>query len=637
MLVPDENLTRFEGLVNALAEKGLTDPGAEGCNRVVRIPGSRNLKPGRDNFASRLTVWEPAREWTLDELANAFGVDMLQVRFKSIVNEARVTDAELQNPVHDPLLVWLTDNGHVLEDRGTEWIDVRCPWHEEHSAGGGENAGYSPLGRGEPSSGWAERRSFSCMHEHCKDRHFREFMDWGASNGAPIVASHDPLPWYQARYYYVSETKQVADMLQRPAGGTWLWEPEAWDLMQRHVRIEVPGANRPLTLKNAFLNSRDTTRLTTAAYVPGGDEIATRNGQEVVNLYVSPRHAETEERPDIFLDHIEYLMPAENERETFLDWLAFKFQRPDTRSYAVVLVADDAFGIGRSWIGQILSRALQGHVHKATLGQLIGKGTQADADYNDWAVDCQFLIVDEARDVSKDDFFSAYETFKQRVDTSPVEFRANKKYGKTRNDMMWFNALIFTNHADAMVVPEDDRRIAVFVNPTVKQSEEYYEQLHKTLEDDGEAQRVYWYLMHRDVSKFQPASPPMTPGKIAMIQASRSPSEEIIEYLVETMEGDLVTRKTLHNHVRRAARNLGHDGVDQSPGATVRRIWRKLGSLKPGEKNGFRILIDTDREEIRAVRGSGEWISKLPTIERDEILAQVRQNSAEPVQFVVSK
>ena len=202
---------------------------------------------------------------------------------------------------------------------------------------------------------------------------------------------------------------------------------------------------------------------------------------------------------------------------------------------------------------------------------------------------------------------------------------------------MWFNALIFSNHNDAMIIPEDDRRIAVFTNPTEKMAPAYYERLHATLEDDLEARRVYWYLMDRDVEAFNPAMPPMTEAKKVMIEVSKSLTDEILEYLRDNLEGDLVTRKTLHNHVRRAARSLGHDGVDQSPGATVRRIWRKLGSLKPGEKNGFRILIDTDREEIRAVRGSGEWISKLPTIERDEILAQVRRNSAEPVQFVVSK
>ena len=92
-----------------------------------------------------------------------------------------------------------------------------------------------------------------------------------------------------------------------------------------------------------------------------------------------------------------------------------------------------------------------------------------------------------------------------------------------------------------------------------------------------------------------------------------------------------------NRHVKRAARQLRFDGIENNPGSTARRIWRSIGSLDPSNKNGFRVRIDTERHEIRGIRGKGEWILKLPTIERDEILAQVRQNSAEPVQFVVSK
>lgn len=96
----------------------------------------------------------------------------------------------------------------------------------------------------------------------------------------------------------------------------------------------------------------------------------------------------------IFLEHMAYLIPNAEERECFLNWLAYKFQNPAKRSYAVVLVAEDAFGIGRSWVGNIIEQALEGHVAKATLSQLIGKGTSADKNYNDWAAGCQFLIVD---------------------------------------------------------------------------------------------------------------------------------------------------------------------------------------------------------------------------------------------------
>lgn len=68
--------------------------------------------------------------------------------------------------------------------------------------------------------------------------------------------------------------------------------------------------------------------------------------------------------------------------------------------------AEDTFGIGRSWVGLMLQKTLQGHV---------GKGTSAELRYNDWAGDIRFLIVDEAKDVTLEDFWYAYETFKQRI------------------------------------------------------------------------------------------------------------------------------------------------------------------------------------------------------------------------------
>ena len=54
----------------------------------------------------------------------------------------------------------------------------------------------------------------------------------------------------------------------------------------------------------------------------------------------------------------------------------------------------------------------------------------------------------------------------------------------------------------------------------------------------------------------------MTPGKMAMIEASRSPAEEILDHLRETLDGDLVTRKMLKIKVRTAARILGHECIE---------------------------------------------------------------------------
>lgn len=65
---------QFITLVRALAAKGLTDPGAGGIVRNFRVPGSVNLKPGRDGFAARLVEFEPTRAFTYAALCAAFDV-----------------------------------------------------------------------------------------------------------------------------------------------------------------------------------------------------------------------------------------------------------------------------------------------------------------------------------------------------------------------------------------------------------------------------------------------------------------------------------------------------------------------------------------------------------------------------------
>ena len=79
--------------------------------------------------------------------------------------------------------------------------------------------------------------------------------------------------------------------------------------------------------------------------------------------------------------------------------------------------------------------------------------------------------------------------------------------------------------------------------------------------------------------------------------------------------------------MKRVARQVGFDNIENSPGNTARRIWRMIGSLEPGSSNGYRVTIDTVRDEIRAVRGKGEWKNKISEISRDEIVSQIRANS----------
>ncbi len=106
-LEPGTNLDRFEALIEAIHQKGWGDKGAGGSYRVVRVPGSANLKPGRQEFRSVITYWEPDRYWTLDTLADAFGIDMNAVVIKDTTVNNKSSSAVTAMDGIDPLLDWL--------------------------------------------------------------------------------------------------------------------------------------------------------------------------------------------------------------------------------------------------------------------------------------------------------------------------------------------------------------------------------------------------------------------------------------------------------------------------------------------------------------------------------------------------
>ncbi len=112
-----------------------------------------------------------------------------------------------------------------------------------------------------------------------------------------------------------------------------------------------------------------------------------------------------------------------------------------------------------------------------------------------------------------------------------------------------------------------------------------------------------------------------------MIEASRSPAEEILDHLRETLDGDLVTKRMLENKVRTAARILGHDRIVNSPGGVTRKVWRDLGSMRPGAVNGARYHIDTVQLEIRAVRNKQQWIEIDDGRDSVTIVAEVKKAS----------
>jgi hypothetical protein len=108
----------FSAAIRAIAEAGYTDPGACNAVRNFRIPGSINLKPGRNNFAAQLREFKPERDFTLEQICAALNVTPGEA--EDAYRPIRISDDGT-----DDVMVWLSDNGMLLSKPHQEgWAGV---------------------------------------------------------------------------------------------------------------------------------------------------------------------------------------------------------------------------------------------------------------------------------------------------------------------------------------------------------------------------------------------------------------------------------------------------------------------------------------------------------------------------------
>jgi len=116
--------------LTAIAAAGYTDPGATNAVRNCRLPGSVNVKPGRDAFVCRQVEFNPEREFTLAQICEALSVTPAET------GTAKAITFRVKDTGNDTVLAWLNENGLVTSGVNQEgWCGVVCPNHEGHTDG----------------------------------------------------------------------------------------------------------------------------------------------------------------------------------------------------------------------------------------------------------------------------------------------------------------------------------------------------------------------------------------------------------------------------------------------------------------------------------------------------------------------
>ncbi len=542
----------YAAAIKAIAAAGYSDPGA--CNPVrnFRLPGSVNLKPGRNSFAAQLTEFHPTREYTLDEICTALNVTPMPVE------SIGVSPIKLADDGGDDVFGWLGEHGLVLTKPNREgWAGVICPNKDQHTDG-------NPEGRYNPSS-----RAYCCLHSHCIDLSSVDFLAWVAANGGPkrepglreelIVGTMnmalakleptDEFPdvaadviedvdrrqsarveregWY-TRYAYVIEDEAYFDLVNRREKTR-----SAFNAVYRHINCTSIHNGRKIEASVCFDENRDAKgamALTGITYAAGDGVVVRRDGVEYGNRWRDARPVPVPGDAGPWLEHVERMVPYLDEREHLLNVLAYKIQNPSVKINHAVLVGGLP-GSGKDTMMAPFFWAIGGDT-KQNCSLVRNEELTSQWGY---ALECEVMEIAELRQSEARDRRALENSLKPIIAAPPDFLQINRKGLHPYMAPNRVLVVAFSNERAAISIPTNDRRWFCLWSDAGRLPEADARRLWTWYKHKGGFAAVASYLHGRDVSAFNPgAAPPMTEAKAIMIDHGRSTAES---YLVELITG----------------------------------------------------------------------------------------------------
>ncbi len=549
----------FTAAIKAIADAGYTDPGATNAVRNCRIPGSVNLKQGRNNFEARLVEFHPKREYTLDDICAALGVTPAEA------DTAQFRHVNLRDTGGDNVLKWLSDNNLVLSKVNNEgWCGIVCPNHAEHTDGNIEGR-YKPLDR-----------SFCCYHGHCQHIDSRTFLDWVAENDGPRVTPglRDELiaermkimadkiqpteafpdeaaaivkeverkeagrleksEWF-ARFAYIQSDDSYFDMVTRRETPR-----NVFNALFRHVECKSMHGKRPRVQASVYFDERrqehGAKALVGVTYAPGEDVLVARDGLVYGNTWINYRPdvsgsdamADSDIKP--WLDHCRLLVPEDDELEHVLNVMAFKVQTPNVKiNHAVLHGGDEGCGKDSMWAPFLWAIGGE-HQHNRSI--IENKGLESQWGYG---LQAEVVILNELKEPEAKERRALANKLKPIIAAPPETLTINRKGLHPYEMLNRLQVIAFTNDPVPISIPTQDRRWFCLWSSAPRMDPCDADKLWKWYKNGG-FQKIAAWLHQRDVSAFNPAAaPPVTDWKLNMVEQGMSMTES---HLV-----DMITRR----------------------------------------------------------------------------------------------
>lgn len=446
-----------------------------------------------------------------------------------------------------------------------------------------------------------------------------------------VESSAGKLENFLSQFVYVVDGDRVCDLLLPPEVSMIKMQEFKNETHNELHLVPAPTEKDPKKEKwdqvwKAWLAHGDRLSARGTKYLPdGGRVIRDDRGVQYINEYSVPKWERVDsvasEGFKRVMEHFKYQLADDTERRWLLDWFAHVIQKPADRCMVTPLLIAKAHGTGRGWFGSLV-RELVGswNVSQSKFSDLTGERSNFNGFLNNTLV-CE---IGEVREGGKDKFAV---NDKVRDVLTEKQLRVNNKFGTDKTQAVYTRFLMQSNHADALVIEEEDRRIQVLTGPNFPMDSDYYDSLYNVLSDKVALAELYWWFMRRDLSGFDFRRSSDTVGRRRMISLGKTDLDAMFDLFEQESEIVAGTRTLIEQGVLKMSgySDFNKPYETRHFNAALKHRYQSYGVFNGGNNvvkvdgKSQRVLVkrEISKEEVRIFLG--ELVTFVENVEVEEV------------------
>ena len=497
-------------------------------SRFIRLPGSNN-KPSYSGMQTvQYTSWNPEFRYSVETMLGWVGKTVDELQRYDTTPTALVTDA-----ADHPIVQAFNSANLLLEDAPNDkgWLGVVCPWEDKHSTKTGTKTGLIIREDGS----W----HVHCFHSSCKpdttgklnnedvvvklgelggevaDTYEIDCANWAAVKSLAEIKDKDirkkpseVLP-IEKRYAFIMTENLYWDMtLKLPI------KRDALDHQWSHVY--TGSRTRPLITR---VLSRNFNKIIASGigFHTIDSDIFDYEGNSYVNTYRAPTLTPIAGDVSLWTRLMQHIYGEHT--ELVIDHMAYTVQKPEEKIRWQVLVH------GKPRTGKTLSIEPLKHIFANSCKTV---DAVVDEKFDDVYVGSKVVIFEEIWGDRK-----SYNHIKSKLANSGMDVLNPKSRAKI-TQMNRYAMYMFSNHEDALSIDKEGDKLLVIKGPDRPLEPAFYAQYGAEMISGYLFNKVYDFLLQRDVSTFSHGMLPIrTQAAIDMAQAAAPESESVIEHAIQ--------------------------------------------------------------------------------------------------------